>query len=168
MAGTLHVPCLSRNVYLHGPRVGAAGRRAYAFAMNYQDRARKLKVELGARLKGVRERKRLSQADVAQLLGEALGKPLPASRIGNYEQGTRLPSPIDVAILAALLGTTEGYLYGFEDDISQDERALLAKYRLTDERGKKTIQGIADAQPPYVSGGDTEVEKANGTRGKAS
>lgn len=130
--------------------------------MDYEDRIQQLRRDLGARLKQIREDKKLSQAQVAARLGDALGKPLPASRIGNYEQGTRLPNPIDIMLLAMILETTESALYGFEDGISTDERALLGKYRQTDERGKKTIQGIADAQPPYLSGHDKEGDDGDG------
>ena len=129
--------------------------------MDYQERKQAIKRALGARLKEFREAKRLSQAELARLMGQATASEVPASRIGNYEQGTRLPSPIDIAILAEILETSEAEIYGFASGVTGEERVLLHKYRLTDDRGRKTIQGIADAQPTYVTGTDGEEKAAD-------
>src|SRR6185312_3912783 len=91
-----------------------------------------------------------SQAEAAIRLSTALGTTVEPSRIGNYEQGTRLPDPLTVRELAAIYGTSASALYGFAEAPSgRDEQALLAKYRQTDDRGKRAIQSIAESQSAH-------------------
>lgn len=63
---------------------------------------------IGERLKALREAKKLSQADLAKIIGWSS-----ASRIGNYELGTRKISADDAIILANALGVSPaGLLFG--------------------------------------------------------
>lgn len=84
-------------------------------------------------------------------LASETGDPCPPSRIGNWEQGTRLISPVALQILSKYYGTSPSIIYGFDDaPTSSDEAKLLEKYRETDDRGKRAIHGVADAQPSYT------------------
>lgn len=104
----------------------------------------------GARLRAARKAAGLTQEQAANHLASHTGEPCPPSRIGNWEQGTRLIGPAALQILAKLYGASPSSIYGFDDAPSKpDELALLEKYRGTDDRGKRAIQGIADAQPTY-------------------
>ncbi|MCS4265130.1 LexA family transcriptional regulator [Serratia sp. BIGb0163] len=60
---------------------------------------------IGERLKALREAKKLSQADLAKLIGWSS-----ASRIGNYELGARKISADDAIILASSLGVSPAEL----------------------------------------------------------
>ena len=88
-----------------------------------------LRLDIGRRLKEARIRSAIgSQADAARLLTEALGEAIEPSRIGNYEQGLRLPDPITVAALCKLYDTWPSAIYGFaEAPQSSEEAKLLAK-----------------------------------------
>lgn len=109
------------------------------------------KKAVGKRLKEARVASGIgSQADVAKKLTELTGETVEPSRIGNYEQGSRLPDPLMLKILCNLYGTWPSTIYGFaEAPASKDESVLLEKYRHTDDRGRRAIQGIADTQPGY-------------------
>lgn len=110
-----------------------------------------LKRAMGLRLQAARRTAGLTQEQAADLLGKALDKDVHGSRIANYEQGTRLPDPVVVTLLCRIYGASPAAVYGLaEGPISTDEAALLEKYRQTDERGRRQIQGVADAQPVYL------------------
>lgn len=105
-----------------------------------------LKEEIGRRIRDARNRKGWSQEELARETGW-----LKKSRIGNYEQGTRTPGPEEARALANPLGVSAAWILCVDDDstLPADERALLEKYRASDERGKRTIQGVAESQPTY-------------------
>lgn len=124
-------------------------------AMKYDDRE-SLGKEIGKRLSKARKEAKYKQREAAEELtrrgfrnekGEAIGPSL----IANWEQGKR--SPRDLRMMMALAdyyGVSYAWLLcapGAPDN--QDENVLLEKYRLTDERGRRAIQGVADAQPVY-------------------
>lgn len=78
------------------------------------------------------------------------GGPLEPSRLGNYEQGLRMPDPLLVQDLCSIYEEFPSRVYGFEEaPQTREEASLTIKYRLTDERGKKNLQSVADAQPEY-------------------
>lgn len=143
-------------------RVGGIDIRDYAPRMNYDTQLERYRAALGARLQAARVAAGLSQADVARLMGEATGEQVPPSRIGNYEQGKRSPNPFDLQILAEVCRVSVAELYGLPGAaLGEDEKALLEKYRQTDDRGRKAIHSVADAQPePYVAPG--RMDKASG------
>lgn len=125
--------------------------------MNYEERVNALRQELGQRIQDARKRAKLTQQQLATALSDLTGTVIGESRIGNYEQGTRLPDPITVHLIAQILGTTASALYGLpENDLSQEELALVNKYRQTDDRGRRVIQGVAESQPDVGSGYETK------------
>lgn len=123
--------------------------------MEIRQRLDELKTEIGQRLREARTKSGIgSQATAAKLLSDALGETVEPSRIGNYEQGTRLPDPVTISALCAIYSTWPSAIYGFDEaPASPDESKLLERYRQTDDRGRRAIQGVAESQPTYdVSG----------------
>lgn len=69
---------------------------------------------IGERLKSLREKKNLSQAQLSKLCGWST-----ASRVGNYELGVRNVGVDDAIILAKVLGTSPSeLLFGEQGDPS--------------------------------------------------
>lgn len=138
--------------------------------MDFHDRD-SLSKEIGKRLSKARNDADLTQAQAADHLtrmgfrnniGEAIG----ASLVANWEQGIRTPRDLrQLMALADLYRVSYAWLLCAPDaPQDQQERTLLAKYRGTDERGKRMIQGIADTQPVYSVGQEREDEKDGTTR----
>lgn len=147
MPRKLHVSCFSGKPPLHVSRLAPRKPCTYAVIMKPKDHVQ----ETGRRLKAARNAAGKTQEDAAAYLAAETGEPCPPSRIGNWEQGTRLISPVALQILCNLYGVSPSTIYGF-DDAPKDaaELALLEKYRNTDDRGKRAIHGVADAQPSYI------------------
>lgn len=59
-------------------------------------------VKIAERLKDLREGRKLTLAQLAEETGGRLSK----QRIGNYEQGTRMPGPKEAVVLAEALGVS--------------------------------------------------------------
>lgn len=103
----------------------------------------------------------MSQADLARAI-PGLKEP----RVGNYCQGTRYVGndPSLLRKIAKVLEIPPGYLAALEDVeykvIVEDELSLLNKYRGTDERGKRAIRGVADAQPASSNHHNGDNQKA--------
>lgn len=71
---------------------------------------------IGERLKALRERKNISQAQLSKMCGWAT-----ASRVGNYELGTRNIGVDDAVVLARILDTSPSYLlFGDEENRGQE------------------------------------------------
>ena len=106
--------------------------------------------ESGRRLKAVREVLKASDPIGWTMKGVCARLPgLTISALGNYEKGVRQIPPEWAVKLAELYGVSAAYLMGLEDglqELSQEERMLLERYRQADERGKRTIQNIAQFQ----------------------
>lgn len=78
---------------------------------------------------------------------------LSVSRISNYEHGTRKPGIEEAVQLAQALGNiSAAEILGIDEEsnLTPQERALLDNFRAADERGKKTIIGVAESQPAYM------------------
>lgn len=95
---------------------------------------------------------RLSQAAAAEAASRLLGTDITPQALGNYEQGTRLPSPPVVEALCTVYGTlTAAYVLGlYAAPMNQREALLLEKYRLADERGKYAIDRLSDAESQAI------------------
>ena len=91
---------------------------------------------------------KLSQSKAAEAASQILGAEITPQALGNYEQGTRLPTPPVVDALCSVYQTfTAAYVLGLsEAPQSQRELKLLEKYRLADERGKYAIDRLSDAE----------------------
>lgn len=106
----------------------------------------KLNEEIGQRLRAARHGQKLS---LAQLSARTNG--LSKSRISNYEQGLRRMGIEEAIELSqALGGVTPAYLLCIEGDSALDaeEWQLINGFRSTDERGRRTILSVIEAQGP--------------------
>lgn len=118
--------------------------------MDLEKELKLYKKQVGLRLQRAREDAGFtSQQEAADALAREIGlNTLPHSRIGNYEQGARLPDPITMGKLCKIYGVSPAQIYALaEAPMNQEEVALLTKYRLTDDRGRRAIHGIAESQP---------------------
>jgi transcriptional regulator with XRE-family HTH domain len=152
MNETLHVLCCSGNRELHVSHLLAAETDAYHPNVNSKQTAIYRK-EVGRRLKEARIRAGIrTQSDAAKMLSNATEQTVEPSRIGNYEQGTRMPDPLTMKVLCGIYKTYPSLMYGFEEaPATPEEVKLLARYRNTDERGRDAISGIAEQQPDVYS-----------------
>lgn len=90
--------------------------------------------EIGRRIKKARDETGLSLVRLSKRLDGVLS----ASRIGNYEQGARLPGPQEALILGRALGVSPAYLMCLEgDEMSKEELQLLTDWRALPERDRK-------------------------------
>lgn len=123
----------------HNSLTDASVRFLYTFSMD-------IKKEIGQRIKMAREKNGWSLSELA-----ARTTSLQKSRIGNYEQGTRTPGPLEAKELAHALGVSAAYILCVDEELPQpeDEKKLLEKYRGTDKRGKAAIHGVAESQSVY-------------------
>ena len=106
-----------------------------------------LNKKIGQRLRTARMSQKLSLAELASRT-----RTLSKSRISNYEQGIRRMGIEEALELAeALEGLTPTYLLCLDDasPLDETERALIERYRGTDERGREVIMRVADAQGHY-------------------
>jgi len=110
-------------------------------------------VEVGERLAAARRSiaPALTQARAAEQASAILGKSITSTALANYEQGSRLPSPMIVDALCRVYGnTTASYILGLSDaPQSMRELRMLEKYRLADDRGKYAIDSVAESQSAY-------------------
>lgn len=78
-------------------------------------------VEFGARLRELRKQKKLTQKQLASLIG------VKNSIISFYEVGDRIPSPEIIIKLATVLGVSADYLLGIEKNETIDVSGLDAQ-----------------------------------------
>lgn len=131
-----------------------------------KDQKQAYRKEIGRRLKEARKRAGISSQQAAsEQASTILGEELQQSRLGNYEQGIRLPDPLVVRALCQVYGVSPSFIYGFEEaPHNPEEVALIQKYRMTDERGRRAIQGVAEHQPPF-NGGPVDIEHQHSKAG---
>lgn len=90
--------------------------------------------EIGRRIQKARMETGLSLVRLSKRIDGVLS----ASRIGNYEQGTRLPGPQEALILGKALGVAPAYIMCLEgDEMSKEELQLLSDWRALPERDRK-------------------------------
>lgn len=111
-------------------------------------------VAVGERLASARKDAvpKMTQVRAAEQLSEVMRKTFTPTALANYEQGLRLPSPPVIDALCQIYGTaTASYVLGLSDAAtSVRELKMLQKYRIADERGKYSIDSLADAQSVIV------------------
>ena len=88
-------------------------------------------VEFGLRLRQLRQQRRLTQKQLASLIG------VKNSVISFYELGDRVPSPEVVVKLASVLHVTTDYLLGLEKSLTVDTSDL-------DDEDIRIIREMAD------------------------
>lgn len=105
-----------------------SGRVLCCTAMNY-------KKEAGRRLKAARQNKGWTLEELSRRTGGALS----TSRLGNYEQGTRMLGVRESLALGAVLSVQPAHLLcvdGENEDMTTQEIDLLRNYRALPERDR--------------------------------
>ena len=90
------------------------------------------KVEIGKRIKAAREKKEWSLDRLAQETGGKLSK----SRIGNYEQGTRMPGPQEANTLASALGVDAAHLMCLQTIFTSKAIELMRNWEALPEKDR--------------------------------
>jgi transcriptional regulator with XRE-family HTH domain len=93
------------------------------------------KKEIGRRIRGGRNALELT---LRELSAKTMGV-LSASRISNYEQGLRMPSPKEALALGKALGLQASYILCLdgEDEMTAEETMLLRDWRGLPENQRK-------------------------------
>lgn len=104
-------------------------------------------MSIGSRIKEARNRQKLTQEELAKQIGVTKGA------IANYENGVSTPKIELLYKLFIALNCDANYLYQDEmkpisDEfiVSPDEKKHIKKYRALDERGKKNVDLVLDAE----------------------
>lgn len=101
------------------------------------------KAEIGRRIKAAREKGGWSLAELATRTKGRLSK----SRIGNYEQGTRMPGPEEANILAAALGVDAAFLMCLQQVFTHQAIELMRNFMALPEKDRndyfRRIQALA-------------------------
>ena len=107
------------------------------------------------RLRELRANKKLTQADVAAYLQIA------RESYSRYESGEREMTYDALIALARLFSVSTDYLLGCQDAVpsflSEEERAHIERYRVLDERGRKTVNTLLELE--YALAAKAEVTK---------
>ncbi|HHT0061296.1 MULTISPECIES: helix-turn-helix domain-containing protein [Raoultella] len=111
---------------------------------------------IGERLKALRERKNISQAQLSKMCGWAT-----ASRVGNYELGTRNIGVDDAVVLARILDTSPSYLlFGDEENRGQElpekQRRMLQLFNQLPESEQERMIDLFEVRLKEI---DDYVEK---------
>lgn len=91
--------------------------------MSQQKKTEKMSV-FSDRLKSIRARRGLSQADLARILGVSTGN------VGNWESKRSLPSNKSLGNIAAKLSVSTSFLIGEEDHVSEVLKEVSPGYKL--------------------------------------
>lgn len=103
------------------------GRNAltYCRVVNYKD-------EIGRRIRTARKQKGWSLAELAKATDGKLSQ----SRIGNYEQGTRMPGPQEANTLATALGVDAAWLMCLQTVFTAQAIALMRNWQALPENDR--------------------------------
>ena len=93
--------------------------------MNYKE-------QIGKRIRAARESLNLSLEELSKRTDRKLSK----SRIGNYEQGLRMPGPAEANILAAALGVDAAYLLCLQQVFTQQAIELMRNWQALPENDR--------------------------------
>ena len=88
------------------------------------------KAEIGKRIRAAREKLGISLEELSRRTGGKLSK----SRIGNYEQGLRMPGPLEANTLAAALGVDAAYLMCLQTVFTSKAIELMRNWEALPEK----------------------------------
>jgi transcriptional regulator with XRE-family HTH domain len=93
------------------------------------------------RLKEIRERSKISQSDLSQILNVS------PSAVGMWEQGRREPDYATLNALADIFDVSIDYLLGREDSskLPKEESQLLRSFNSLTKEGKAALLTILDS-----------------------
>lgn len=108
------------------------------------------------RLKALRLEAGSTQTEIARLLGVS------REAYSMYEAGKRQPGFEAIDTLASHYRVTTDYLLGRTDRrgageaLTDEERALLLRYRTLDARGRRTVAGLCELEAAFAAQKDPE------------
>ncbi len=103
-------------------------------------------MSFGSRLKFLRDRQRVSQHELADVLG------VKEATIGNYESGTSSPKMETMIKIFKYFNVTPNYMFQDEMNILESrpldpkEKILVEKYSFLDYYGKRVVESNIDVQ----------------------
>lgn len=107
-------------------------------------------MDIGNNIRALRLRRGMTQEELAGALG------VTPSAVGNYERGVSFPKDDILERLFGALGCTPNELFGAEALLSDDEYALLEKYRALDSHGKRLVSACAEIELERIFDEDDE------------
>ena len=102
-----------------------------SFPLTYPHRM-DYKAEIGKRIRAAREKLEISLEELSRRTGGKLSK----SRIGNYEQGLRMPGPLEANTLAAALGVDAAYLMCLQTVFTAKAIELMRNWEALPEKDR--------------------------------
>lgn len=96
---------------------------------------------INEKMKQILKSKKVSQIDASKMLGVEVG------RLNHWLIGRRQPSIESIKKFCEVFDTTPNYLMGFEDDISDQDRAIL-----------KAVKSVAGIQKQAENDPDTSKQ----------
>lgn len=102
-----------------------------------------MKYEIGSRIRKYREKKGISQTELAQMLG------IKNNRVSNWEQGLNRPDADILTKLCYVLDVSPSELLGVQltdNELSEQERKVVAAYRAKPDlqQAVNILLGISD------------------------
>lgn len=102
-----------------------------------------MKYEIGSRIRKYREKKGISQKELAQMLG------IKNNRVSNWEQGLNRPDADILTKLCYVLDVSPSELLGVQltdNELSEQERKVVAAYRAKPDlqQAVNILLGISD------------------------
>jgi len=102
-----------------------------------------MKYEIGSRIRKYREKKGISQTELAQMLG------IKNNRVSNWEQGHNRPDADILTKLCYVLDVSPSELLGVQltdNELSEQERKVVAAYRAKPDlqQAVNILLGISD------------------------
>lgn len=113
------------------------------------------KEEIGAVLKSARERRGLTQLQVAETLGKR------QQTIGNWETGYAQPDANTLFALCDLynISIDDAFGGGRHVVVSSSEKEHLEKYRTLDDHGKRVVDFLLNEESARVAASKEQVHK---------
>lgn len=110
------------------------------------------KIEFGKRLEKCLEIKEISNTEITKALN------LNKNAIGNYKNG-QIPNASILYELSNFLGISMEYLLAGKEakELSPEEQKLVECYRHADERGKRAIERVAEAESQELQSSTSQI-----------
>lgn len=101
----------------------------------------------GERLRTEREKQGYSQKQFAEALG------ITPTRLNYWEKDKREPDVLNIKKILYILKIDSDYLLGIDrndNKFNEEERKLIKKYRLLDQRGQQAVEDTLNRELKYI------------------
>ena len=101
----------------------------------------------GERLRAEREKQGYSQKQFAEALG------ITPTRLNYWEKDKREPDVLNIKKILGILKIDSDYLLGIDrndNKFNEEERKLIKKYRLLDQRGQQAVKDTLNRELKYI------------------